>query len=125
MRDVPVPPELVQDPYERRVPGLGVGRDPERSPMQWDGSPNAGLCPPDARPWLPPANDTDRTNVAAQDGAATDRRQRSAGASTCARYYTSERSAADSGSAAQRPTAAERERAPKCRPGLFPVLRAG
>ena len=27
MTDVPVPPEQVQDPFERRVPGLGLGRE--------------------------------------------------------------------------------------------------
>ncbi|MBW3572546.1 MAG: alpha-amylase, partial [Gemmatimonadetes bacterium] len=36
MMDVEVPPERVQDPYERNVPGQGFGRDPERTPMQSD-----------------------------------------------------------------------------------------
>jgi alpha-glucosidase len=53
MADVPIPPERVQDPYERNSPGLGVGRDPERTPMPWSDAPNAGFCPPDAEPWLP------------------------------------------------------------------------
>jgi alpha-glucosidase len=66
MRDVPVAPELVQDPWERNVPGQGLGRDPVRTPMQWDGSANAGFCPPGARPWLPLAGDARRDNVAAQ-----------------------------------------------------------
>src|SRR5205807_2729979 len=43
MHDVPIPPQLVQDPFERNVPGLDLGRDPERTPMQWDGSPNSGF----------------------------------------------------------------------------------
>ena len=38
MQDVPIPRERVQDPFEKRVPGLGLGRDPERTPMQWDAS---------------------------------------------------------------------------------------
>ena len=37
MRDVDIPPDQVQDPWEKNVPGLGLGRDPERTPMQWDG----------------------------------------------------------------------------------------
>jgi alpha-glucosidase len=66
MQDVPIPPELVQDPVERNVPGLGLGRDPERTPMQWDASPNAGFCTPEAVPWLPLADNYTACNVAAQ-----------------------------------------------------------
>jgi alpha-glucosidase len=64
MVDVPVPTEDSRDPLERREPGRG--RDPERSPMQWDASPNAGFTAPDATPWLPLAEDADRVNVAGQ-----------------------------------------------------------
>jgi alpha-glucosidase len=64
MHDVPIPPEDVQDPFERNVPGLGLGRDPERTPMQWDAGPNAGFSA--ARPWLPIADDYERVNVAIQ-----------------------------------------------------------
>ncbi len=53
LADVPIPPERVQDPYELNSPGLGVGRDPARTPMPWSDGPNAGFCPPDAEPWLP------------------------------------------------------------------------
>ena len=35
LRDVAVPPEHVQDPWEKRVPGQGLGRDPVRAPMPW------------------------------------------------------------------------------------------
>ncbi len=51
LHDVPVPPHLVQDPWEKNVPGLGLGRDPERAPMPWDASPHAGFSSTD--PWLP------------------------------------------------------------------------
>ena len=68
MRDVPIPAELVQDPYELRVPGLGVGRDPVRTPMQWSAEPGAGFCPPDVMPWLPLTGDVALTNVAVQSG---------------------------------------------------------
>jgi alpha-glucosidase len=53
MQDVPIPPEQAQDPWGRNVPGLGLGRDPERTPMQWNDSFHAGFCPPDVQPWLP------------------------------------------------------------------------
>src|SRR5690606_11977646 len=55
MRDVPIAPEQVQDPFEKNVPGMGMGRDPCRTPMQWDTSPNAGFTT--GRPWLPLAAD--------------------------------------------------------------------
>ena len=61
MRDVEIPPELVQDPYERNVPGIGVGRDPERTPMQWDGTANAGFTT--GKPWLPVGGDHASVNV--------------------------------------------------------------
>ena len=64
MVDVPVAAADSRDPVERREPGRG--RDPERSPMQWDASPNAGFTAPDATPWLPLAPDADRVNVAGQ-----------------------------------------------------------
>ena len=67
MRDVPIPAERVRDPFEKNVPGLGLGRDPERTPMQWEGSsdsPNAGFT--SGEPWLPIANDTATINAAAQ-----------------------------------------------------------
>ena len=35
LRNVTIPPDRVQDPFEKRVPGLGLGRDPERTPMPW------------------------------------------------------------------------------------------
>jgi alpha-glucosidase len=51
MPRIDVAPELVQDPWEKNEPGLGVGRDPWRTPMQWDDSANAGFST--ALPWLP------------------------------------------------------------------------
>jgi alpha-glucosidase len=64
MQDVPIPPELVKDPWEANVPFLGLGRDPERAPMQWDSTIHAGFTSAD--PWLPVASDFDRFNVATQ-----------------------------------------------------------
>ena len=64
MRDVPIPHELVQDPFERNVPGIGVGRDPERTPMQWSQEENAGFTT--GKPWLPVSKDHVEVNVEAQ-----------------------------------------------------------
>jgi alpha-glucosidase len=55
MHDVDIPPELIQDPQETGVPGFALGRDPERTPMQWDASSNAGFT--SGTPWLPIADD--------------------------------------------------------------------
>lgn len=71
MRDVPIPTELAQDPYEHRVPGMGVGRDPERTPMQWTPGANAGFCPAHVTPWLPVAADAQDANVEVQSGDST------------------------------------------------------
>jgi alpha-glucosidase len=62
MRQVAIPPDQVQDPFEKNVPGIGVGRDGCRTPMQWDATENAGFST--ARPWLPLANDFMHENVA-------------------------------------------------------------
>ncbi len=61
MENVPIPPERAHDPWELHNPGLGLGRDPERTPMQWDTSPNAGFTT--GAPWLPLAEDWETTNV--------------------------------------------------------------
>jgi alpha-glucosidase len=61
LENVPIPPDQVQDPWERNEPGLGLGRDPVRTPMPWDGSPNAGFT--SGRPWLPLNPDHRTRNV--------------------------------------------------------------
>ncbi len=66
MHDVDMPDEYIFDPWGKNVPGLGLGRDPERTPMQWDSSPNAGFCPPSVKPWLPVADDYQAINVAVE-----------------------------------------------------------
>jgi alpha-glucosidase len=64
MEDVPIPTQAVRDPWEKNVPGLGLGRDPERTPMQWDDGENAGFTSGD--PWLPLSSDYAAVNVKRQ-----------------------------------------------------------
>jgi alpha-glucosidase len=69
MEDVPIPAEYVQDPPAVNQPEIAhiVGRDPERTPMQWDDSPNAGFSPSKTkRLWLPLAANYKQVNVARQ-----------------------------------------------------------
>jgi len=66
MHNGEIQPEHVHDPMEKNKPGLGLGRDPERTPMQWDNSPNAGFCSPGVAPWLPVPADYPQINVAAE-----------------------------------------------------------
>lgn len=64
MMDTPIPPHLVQDPFERNVPGLGLGRDPVRTPMPWSPERHGGFTK--GRPWLPLNPDAEALNVSAQ-----------------------------------------------------------
>jgi alpha-glucosidase len=64
MTDVEIPSERQQDPWGKQVLGLGLGRDPERTPMQWDARPNAGFST--VEPWLPVAPNYETVNVKAQ-----------------------------------------------------------
>ncbi len=66
MEDAWVPSEHIQDPWEKKAPGIGVGRDPERTPMLWDSSANAGFCASSVHPWLPITYDYDGINVEVQ-----------------------------------------------------------
>jgi alpha-glucosidase len=61
MTDVAIPAAEVQDPAEKNEPGKGMGRDPERTPMQWDSSRFAGFTK--ATPWLRLAADCAEVNV--------------------------------------------------------------
>jgi alpha-glucosidase len=69
MENVHIPPEFIQDPPAVNQPEIAdeVGRDPERTPMQWDASPNAGFTAAGVRPWLPLADDYRVRNVAQQE----------------------------------------------------------
>ncbi len=63
--NVPVPPEREQDPFGKRMPGTGQGRDPVRTPMPWDGSAQCGFTT--GEPWLPLGAGRERLSVAAEE----------------------------------------------------------
>jgi alpha-glucosidase len=60
--NVEIAPDRIRDPWAKREPGLGVGRDPSRTPMQWDASAFAGFSTHE--PWLPLTPDHEARNVA-------------------------------------------------------------
>jgi len=64
MTNVPIAAEQVQDPAEKNEPGIGQGRDPERTPMCWNSSHCAGFTT--GMPWLPLGEDSSSVNVAVQ-----------------------------------------------------------
>lgn len=64
MQNGTIRPEEVRDPVELRKPGLNQGRDPERTPMQWDDSEYAGFS--DVKSWLPLAADAATRTVEAE-----------------------------------------------------------
>lgn len=58
---VDIPPERVQDSWAKREQAPGVGRDPSRTPMQWDATAFAGFSTHE--PWLPLTPDHQTRNV--------------------------------------------------------------
>ncbi len=64
MVDVPIPPDLIQDPQGLNMPGLNLSRDPERTPMQWNADQYAGFST--VAPWLPLAENYRVVNVQSQ-----------------------------------------------------------
>src|SRR4051794_12289194 len=64
MESVEIPADAVKDPFEKLLPGYGLNRDSERSPMRWDAGANGGFTT--AKPWLPMGNDVAARNVAVQ-----------------------------------------------------------
>ncbi|SIR19808.1 alpha-glucosidase [Paracoccus thiocyanatus] len=64
MQDSEIPTDRLRDPWALNEPGLGVGRDPQRTPMQWCDAGGAGFTSGD--PWLPVPQDLAGRTVAAQ-----------------------------------------------------------
>jgi alpha-glucosidase len=63
--DTPIGPDEVRDPWEVNVPARGLGRDPARTPMPWNGENGAGFTT--STPWLPIGPAAAKLNVEAED----------------------------------------------------------
>jgi alpha-glucosidase len=67
MLDGLIAPDQVQDPAEKNQPGIGMGRDPERTPMLWDATATAGFTT--GTSWLPITPGTPETFSVATEAA--------------------------------------------------------
>ncbi len=65
MTDVKIPRAALQDPVGIKFWPFHPGRDPERTPMQWNGEERAGFT--DGKPWLPIPESARCVNVGAQE----------------------------------------------------------
>lgn len=63
MTDVKIPRDRIRDPVSLRDPNKG-GRDPQRTPMQWDSTKNSGFTKAD--PWLPIPKSFKKVNATRQ-----------------------------------------------------------
>ena len=62
-----IPAGRIQDRWGHQAPDTSLGRDPQRTPMQWDPTPDtAGFTHPGVNPWLPVASTAPTVNVSAQ-----------------------------------------------------------
>ena len=61
MEDGTIPPAQVRDICATTTPGNGMGRDPARTPMQWDASTHGGFST--GEPWLPVSPNCSDVNV--------------------------------------------------------------
>jgi alpha-glucosidase len=66
LRNAAIPSERVLDVREENEPGRGLGRDPERTPMPWNGSPTGGFS--SGTPWLPIGEENLTRNVQKERG---------------------------------------------------------
>ena len=64
MKNVEIPEEKTKDPMAVNMKQLNFGRDPERTPMQWDNSQFGGFS--NVEPWLPLEKDFKRKNVVSE-----------------------------------------------------------
>ena len=65
MHDTKIPRSRLQDPVGKRYWPFNPGRDPARTPMQWDDTLNAGFTT--GKPWLPVNENYREINAAAQE----------------------------------------------------------
>jgi alpha-glucosidase len=69
MANAAIPPNRLRDwNASNPADALRLSRDPQRTPMQWDATANAGFSPVHVEPWLPLPRDHDRVNVAYEEG---------------------------------------------------------
>ncbi|MFW5684186.1 MAG: alpha-amylase family glycosyl hydrolase [Spirochaetota bacterium] len=66
MENAKIPRDRLHDPLGKRAWPLPFGRDPERTPMQWDASPAAGFTT--GTPWLPVHENYVERNVGLERG---------------------------------------------------------
>jgi alpha-glucosidase len=64
LENVPIPREQLRDAFGLTLPDTGQGRDPERTPMPWNDSRNAGFTT--GEPWLPLGKDHPAMSVEVQ-----------------------------------------------------------
>jgi len=64
MTDTSIPSQKVQDTFEKNVPNNHLGRDPERTPLQWSAEERAGFT--DGDPWLPIGKNYKTHNIAVE-----------------------------------------------------------
>lgn len=69
IQQVPLSAAEIHDPFEKRVPGLGLGRDGCRTPMQWNTGEYAGFSTD--KPWLPIESSYRSRNVETQSSQPT------------------------------------------------------
>ena len=67
MPDAQIGADQVRDPAEKNQPGIGQGRDPERSPMLWENVENAGFTVAGVATWLPMVWDWPKFTVETED----------------------------------------------------------
>jgi alpha-glucosidase len=61
MEQQDIPPDRLNDPFEKLVPGYDLSRDGERVPMRWNDDPQGGFSI--REPWLPLGKDVKSRNV--------------------------------------------------------------
>lgn len=65
MKDMDIPKEKARDPMALNMKGFNFGRDPERTPMQWDASKFGGFSI--TEPWLPLEKEFKKRNVVLEE----------------------------------------------------------
>lgn len=67
MREGIIQPEKKQDPFNGQMTDHSLGRDPSRTPMQWNADVSSGFTSDGVEPWLPVNPDYQDINVELQE----------------------------------------------------------